>query len=477
MKKTLLLAVVFALGLASGVASEKRYEANWASLDSRPIPAWFDEAKFGIFIHWGLYSVPAWGPKGTYAEWYWDALQNTNSETTKFHARTYGPSFKYQDFAPKFTAELFDPAQWADIFVRSGAKYVVLTSKHHEGFCLWPSADSPNWNSVDSGPHRDLCGDLAAAVRQRGLKMGYYYSLYEWFHPLYQTDFPRFVREHFHPQFKDLVQRYQPSLIFADGEWSKTSAEWRSEELLAWLYNESVCREEVVIDDRWGKETRSRHGGYFTTEYGEVGQERQLNGGRKFEECRGIGASFGYNRNENLDDYQTAYGLICTLADLVSRGGNLLLNIGPTADGRIPVIMQQRLVELGDWLRVNGEAIYGSHPWKVHAEGPTAPAKGHGAKGPNLFTSEDIRFTTKAGAVYAITLAMPGNEVRIRSLGRSAGHAPQPATNVRLLGSAQKLEWRQENDALVVQCPHSLPGRHAVTFKVEFGDKGIAHTR
>ena len=444
----------------------QKYEPNWEALDARPIPAWFDEAKFGIFIHWGVYSVPAWGPKGSYAEWYWDALQNTNSATWKFHVKNYGENFKYQDFAPRFTAELFEPDQWADIFVRSGARYVVLTSKHHEGFCLWPNADSWNWNSADAGPHRDLCGDLTKAVRARGLKMGFYYSLYEWFHPVYQMDFPRFVREHFHPQFKDLVMRYQPSIIFADGEWSHTSAEWKSEELLAWLFNESPCREEVVIDDRWGKDTRSRHGGYFTTEYGEVGGDTKLNKSRKFEECRGIGASFGYNRNETIDDYQSAYGLVCVLVNLVSKGGNLLLDIGPTADGRIPVIMQQRLVEIGDWLKVNGEAIYGTQPWKVPGEGPTQPAKGTDAERKQVFQPSDVRFTTKAGAVYAICLALPTGEIRITSLGRSAVPAAGIIRSVELLGSDTKLTWSQESDALVVQCPRSLPCQHAITLKV-----------
>ena len=466
-RSDLIRLTILLLALSPLAAWAEKYEANWKSLDARPIPGWFDEAKFGIFIHWGVYSVPAWGLKGSYAEWYWDALQKKDSPTSIFHNKTYGPNFKYQDFASRFTAELFEPDQWADIFARSGARYVVLTSKHHEGFCLWPNADSWNWNSVDAGPHRDLCGDLAKAVRAKGLKMGFYYSLYEWFNPIYRMDFPRFVREHFHPQFKDLVKRYQPSLIFADGEWDHTSAEWKSEELLAWLYNESPCREEVVIDDRWGKDTRSRHGGYYTTEYGEVGGGTELNAARKFEECRGIGASFGYNRNETIDDYQSVYGLVCVLVNLVSKGGNLLLDIGPTGDGRIPVIMQQRLVELGEWLKVNGEGIYGTHPWKVTAEGPTRPAKGADERR-QVFQPSDIRFTTRNGAVYVICLALPAGEIRIKSLGRSATPAAGEVRSVELLGSEAKLTWTQEAGELVVQCPRTLPCQHAVTLKVSF---------
>ncbi len=339
-----------------------QYEPRWQSLDKRPIPEWFDEAKFGIFIHWGVFSVPAWAPKGRYAEWYWHDMQDKQGATWQFHVRTYGEKFRYQDFAPLFKAELFDPDQWAELFRRAGARYVVLTAKHHDGFCLWLSKESWNWNSVDIGPHRDLVGELAKAVREKGLKFGLYYSLYEWFHPIYRENVDRYVTEHLLPQLKDLVTRYHPSLIFADGEWDYPSSVWRSQEFLAWLFNESPVKDEVVVNDRWGKETRSLHGGYFTSEYGQVGGGKQLGKGRKWEENRGMGSSFGYNRNEDIDDYASPQQLIRLLVEVVSEGGNLLLNVGPTADGRIPVIMQERLVQIGEWLRVNGESIYGTRP-------------------------------------------------------------------------------------------------------------------
>ncbi len=169
------------------------------------MPQWFEDSKFGIFIHWGVYSVPSWGPTGDsigvydkYSEWYWNKLMNTESKVNKyfkqFHLKTYGPNFKYQDFAPMFKAELFNPDDWAGLFKKAGARYVVLTSKHHEGFTLWPSAQSWNWNSVDVGPHRDLCGDLTASVKKEGLHMGFYYSLYEWYNPVYKTDLESYVR-------------------------------------------------------------------------------------------------------------------------------------------------------------------------------------------------------------------------------------------------------------------------------------------
>ena len=352
-------------------------ESDWQALDQRPIPSWFQEAKFGIFIHWGLYSVPSWAPLDgrdalRYAEWYWHSLTTgkslpegaPNGSTWRFHQRVYGASFPYEDFAPLFRAELFDSEQWAEILRAAGARYVVLTSKHHDGFALWPSVEATKtwsraWNSTDAGPKRDLVGDLTKAVRKEGLHMGLYYSLYEWYNPLWIADRSRYVREHMHPQFRDVVARYEPSIIFADGEWDLTSADWRSTELLNWLFEESPSKDEVVVNDRWGSDSRHVHGGYWTTEYTAGMSSLQ----HAWEESRGIGYSYGYNRAERAGDYRSGRELILMLADIVSRGGNLLLGIGPTADGRIPVIMEQRLLDVGRWLSVNGEAIYSTRPW------------------------------------------------------------------------------------------------------------------
>lgn len=385
-----LLLCILAGGCAFATASaQQTYSANWNSLDARPIPAWFTDAKLGIFIHWGVYSVPAWAPVGKdfatyskYSEWYWNRMVTDSSKVgqafRQFHNANYGPNFKYPDFAPDFRASLFNPDQWADIFKNAGAQYVVLTSKHHDGFALWPSAEALNWNAVDAGPHRDLAGDLTKAVKAKGLHMGFYYSLYEWFNPLYKNNIDKYVSQHMMPQLKDLVVKYQPDIIWPDGEWEHPSSTWKSEEFLAWLYNESPVKNSVVVNDRWGKETRGKHGGYYTTEYDIVHNEDATN--KKFdhpwEECRGIGGSFGYNRNENLADYETSDALIKMLIQKVSRGGNLLLDIGPAADGTIPVIMQQRLSDLGTWLKINGEAIYATTAGKqVTAAGLTSTEK------------------------------------------------------------------------------------------------------
>lgn len=455
-QRTLLLLIAVLTPLASAGAQEPRYKPNWKSIDSRPIPAWFDDAKFGIFIHWGLYSVPSWGPKGKYAEWYWRRImqdREKNGEFWQFHERTYGADFKYQDFVSGFKAELWDPAGWAALFKRAGARYVVLTSKHHDGFALWPSPHSWNWNSVDVGPHRDLAGDLVKAVRAEGLKFGFYYSLLEWYHPLYTNNsshpkIRQYVEQHMIPQMKDLVLRYRPSVLWTDGEWDHPDEVFRSTEFLAWLFNEAPNRDEIVINDRWGKDTRSKHGGFYTTEYGKVhsdtlGAEAARH---KWEETRGMGASFGYNRNESLEDYRTSRELIHLLVETVARGGNLLLNVGPTADGRIPVIMQQRLADIGAWLEVNGEAIYGARRWRVAEEG------------------KEIRYTSKGPVVYAISLRHPGSELELS--------APQPGVGATatLLGHSTALQWSAAGGKLRIQVPPPDPDdpkvRHAYVFKL-----------
>jgi alpha-L-fucosidase len=474
---------VAALAAAAGAAT---YEPTWESLDRRPTPEWFRDAKFGIFIHWGLYSVPAWGQHGQYAEWYWKNLANPKPDNAwrQFHQKNFGADFDYQDFAPLFRAELFDADQWADLFARSGAKYIVPTSKHHEGFCLWPSAEASKtwgrpWNSVEIGPRRDLLGEMKAAVEKRGVKFGFYYSLYEWFNPLWLTNRPRYVAEHFHPQFKDVVRRYAPAIIFADGEWDMPSADWRSEDLLAWLFNESPCKDEVVINDRWGKDCRHQHGGYYTTEYGAGLKDDR----HPWEESRGMAYSYGLNRLETIDDYKSAREFVLTLCDLVSRGGNLLLDIGPAADGTIPVIMQQRLLEIGDWLKVNGEAIYGTRhagrdcQW---SEGER-PGQEYGEFGVKYRLLEQIGagpregkavkqyfFTKKPDALYAITTGWYAPKLVLRNV-----KVPDGAV-VTLLGVPGALKAAVEGQDLVVEMPvvspDKLPCRYAWTLKIEGGE-------
>ncbi len=338
------------------------YENNWQSLNSRPVPEWFGDAKFGIFIHFGLYSVPAFTAEGQYAEWYMIHLQDEGQKAVRdFHKRTYGENFKYEDFVSGFKCELFDADKWAKLFEDSGAKYINITSKHHDGFCLWKTDYAWNWNSVDVGPHIDFLAELKRALAKTDVKFGVYHSVYEWFHPLYKKDPEEYAVKHLIPMLKELITKYEPATLFTDGEWDHESSVWHSTEFLQWLYNESPVKDTIVPNDRWGKETRGRLGGNFTTEYGTIDAGRSIDDvelDRPFEECRGIGRSFGLNRIEGTNDYLSAKELLETLCSLVSKGGNFLLNVGPAADGTIPVIMEERLLQMGKWLKVNGEAIY-----------------------------------------------------------------------------------------------------------------------
>jgi len=473
MRQAILVLAAFA-GLAGAVAAQP-YQPTWESVDKRPTPAWFQDAKFGIFIHWGVYSVPAYAPvlpgALAYAEWYWNALTGgkggkpsaIQSGTWDYHRRQYGAGFDYQDFAPQFRAELFDAEHWAEVFRRSGARYVVPTSKHHEGFALWPSREASAtwgrpWNAAEIGPRRDLLGELTQAVRAKGLRMGFYYSLYEWYNPLWLSDKPRYVREHMIPQFKDVVTRYEPSIVFADGEWDLPSADWKSPELLAWLFNETAVKDEVVVNDRWGKDSRHKHGGYWTTEY----TPGMADTSHPWEESRGMGYSYGYNRAERLDHYRTGRELVTILVDIVSRGGNLLLDIGPDADGTIPVIMEQRLAEIGAWLAVNGEAIYGSRPHAVAKQWSAGaiPAIDYNKEYDTVYdvskltgtpapgkASIEAFFTRKGDAVYAILTRWPGRRFTWKDAG-----ALRP-TAISLLGASGPLRFTKAGNSLLIDLP------------------------
>lgn len=396
------------------------YEPNWASIDSRPLPSWYDDAKFGLFLHWGVYSVPSFK-----SEWYWYNLDTAqDAETVAFHNRVYGPDFKYADFGPKFTAELFDPEEWADLFAQSGVKYVVLTSKHHEGFTLYPSSASWNWNSVDTGPHMDLVGALAPAVRKRNITFGCYHSLFEWYHPLYLADknsnwkTNAYVTDVLMPELHELVDNYQPDVIWSDGDWEAPDTYWNSTGFLAWLYNESPVKDSVVVNDRWGNGIPCKHGGYYTC------QDHYQPGhlvNHKWENCMTTQVdSWGYDRRP-ADPYHTLPELLNQLAATVAYGGNLLLNVGPTWDGRIVQAFKDRLLEMGAWLKVNGDAIYGTQPWTVAQNQ----------------TSINAFYTTKGSAVYGIFFDWPLNNQLTFDAPKAS-----PSTTITLLGVSGALSYK-----------------------------------
>ncbi len=433
-----------------------QFEANWESLEQRQTPQWWSDAKFGIFIHWGLYSVPAYAPTDEvesvyekYAEHYYNRLLQGNSLFTNFHEKQYGKNFKYADFASMFKAQFFNPDEWSTLFEKAGAKYVVLTSKHHDGFCLWPSTQSPQWNSVVMGPGIDIIDSLSKSVRNKRLKFGLYYSLLEWNQPLYSpSTMNRWVDEHMIPQMKELVINYKPEIIFADGEWDYKSDALKSEYFLQWLYNESPVKQTVVVNDRWGIETRSKHGDYYTTEYDLVHDQTSI--GTKithpWEESRGIGTSYGYNKFETSEHYLSSKELIDILIQKVANGGNFLLNIGPDASGLIPIVMQERLLDIGKWLKINGEAIYKSRPWDKNSS----------------LQEKGIYFTVRDKNLYMICTKWQNKPIVISNL--------KKAGKVEMLGYNGKIKSRVSKGKLSIELPNlniaELPSTHAWVIKI-----------
>lgn len=370
-------------------------------LHTRPLPSWYDDAKFGIFVHWGVYAVPAYAPTTNTtsislncAEWYMKKLKTPfrdHSVTRNHHNETYGPSVKYEDFAPLWKAEQWNPQQWADLFADSGANYVVFTSKHHDGFCNWPTAlSAPHWSVADNGPKKDIVGLLKTAVENKGMKFGLYYSLYEWYNTKYLSEkrsekksgggekksgggekksggkkkkitHPDYVDTVVFSQLKELVQKYEPHILWCDGDWEQTAAYWRTEEFLGWLYNESPVAEFICANDRWGKDAKTKFG-CFSAPEDRFSPTMVLP--YKWECCMTMGKSWGFNAQETDDLTQTSSELIRKLITTVCFGGNFLLNVGPCADGTISAIQQQRLADIGAWMKINGEAIYHTKPCK-----------------------------------------------------------------------------------------------------------------
>ncbi|XP_029299550.1 tissue alpha-L-fucosidase-like, partial [Cottoperca gobio] len=289
------------------------------------------------------------------------------------------------------------------------SRYVVFTSKHHEGFTNWPSPVSWNWNSMDVGPHRDLVGELSAAIRKRSLRLGIYHSLFEWFHPLFLSDeasgfkTQEFVARKALPELVDLVKSYKPDLIWSDGDWKAPDTYWNSTQFLAWLYNDSPVKDVVVTNDRWGKGCYCKHGGYYNC------ADRYTPGKlptHKWEKCQAVDSlSWGYRRNMKLSQVMTLPSIIKDMVYVVALGGNYLLNIGPMSDGMIAPVFEERLRGLGAWLKINGEAIYASKPWRVQTENSTVT----------------VWYTAKNNTVYAIFFGWPPKQPLQLTTPRTSG--------------------------------------------------------
>ncbi len=441
------------------LSQQQTYQPTVESLDRHPLPDWYNDAKLGIFIHWGLYSVPGWAPlvhpnhdfssqdyitNNPYAEWYYNTMRIDGSPTQKYHQEKYGADYDYYNFAPIFNAEIkkWNPSQWAEIFRAAGAKYVVLTSKHHEGFTLWPSKiPNPTLPADRQHASRDIVGELTAAVRKQGLRMGLYYSGgYDWtFVPgpirvaaNYETVQPQseVYGKYADAHVRELIELYKPALLWNDINYPKSG---HPLELMAEYY---AAVPDGVIDDRFGV----KHHDFTSPEYETL---TKINP-NKWEECRGLGRSFGYNRAEGEAETIPAADLIYLLVDIVSKNGNLLLDVGPEADGTIPSVQMERLRVLGDWLQINGEAIYATRPWN-RAEGTTAE---------NI----PVRFTKKDSRVYAILLGVPKTQtITLKSI------TLKPESKIYLLGQIDRLTWSQQGPDVKITLPKALNAHHAIT--------------
>ncbi len=470
------------------------FEATWESVSTHVLPDWFDDAKLGVFLHWGLYSVPGWAPQvpdiqellrsagpramlreNPYAEWYLNSMQLVGSPTWEHHRATYGPTAPYDDFVQVFDAASAsaDLDALARVCADAGAGYVVLTTKHHDGFTLWPS-DLEHPAKGRYHARRDLVGDLTAAVRSAGLRMGLYYSGgYDWpFNDAVLADLADVVlavptgdayRRYATGHVRELIDRYQPSVLWNDIGWPRGG---NLAELFAHYYN---AVPDGVLNDRWLQSPLPRlpvsdalvrgaaallqllwplvpdrrkeltfpaahHYDVRTPEY--TGFDHIPT--KKWESTRGVGHSFGANRNERPEDLVTATELTRSFVDIVSKGGNLLIGIGPRPDGTVPDEQVAPLSGLGAWLATNAEGVIGSRPWQV----------------PCTTTSEgtEVRFTTRGDDVYAFLLGLPGvNRFTLRDVDASG------LSGVRLLGVDEPPEWQVADGELTLTLPGRLP--------------------
>ncbi len=460
MRTKLLLTTSFILGIFSLfiVTTQGQYKPTWESLDSHKMPEWYDDAKIGLSMHWGVYSVPAWAPreKGiSYAEWYGFRMKQNGNPTVDYHLENYGPDFTYDNFIPSWKAEKYNADEWAVFAKKMGAKYMFITSKHHDGFCLWPTKYTDR-NAMMMGPKKDILGQFFAAGRKEGLKVGLYYSLYEWFNPMYTgIEIPyaglkrvnNYVDDFMIPQIKELIDLYHPDFFFFDGEWDHPETFWKMKEVVAYYYNEAAKRnQEVFVNDRFGKEERGKHGDLYNVEYEyDKGSEGLLT--HKWSFWQGIAKTFGYNQDTDQEDCLSPKEFIDKVIKGVSSNGNFDINVGPTAAGLIPEYEQYPLLQLGGWLKTNGEAVYSTTYWKVQNEG-------------------DAYYTTNGKNVYAIFLKWQGEEFKLKSV------KPVEGSKITMLGVPGDLKWKwDETNGLTIYYPRQKARptecSYAWSFKIE----------
>jgi alpha-L-fucosidase len=482
------------------------FAPDWNSLGAYRVPQWFRDAKFGIFIHWGVYSVPAFGN-----EWYSRNMYVQGTPAFKHQVETYGPQskFGYKNFIPMFRAQHFNADAWVDLFARAGARYVVPVAEHCDGFAMYDSSIT-NWDAAKMGPKRDVVGELAAAARRRGLHFGVssHRAEHWWWYDggmQFNSDVrdPRYAGlygpaepmalpgdsgtkepdpnhlERWLPPDKaflddwlarstELVDKYHPDFMYFDWWIGQPAFRPYLKRFAAYYYNEAAQRRQGVVMT-YKLEAMSANTAVLDVERGKLDNTRLL----PWETDTSVSIhSWGYVKD---DQYRSAPSLIDELADVVSKNGNLLLNVGPKADGTIPEQARNVLLQIGAWLKVNGEAIYGSRPWFVYGEGPTVVKSS--AKNSDLqqYTPADIRFTTHNGALYAIALGWPADgSLRIHSLWRGTPYLRGPVCSMRLLGASEALGFSQKADGLYIELPKTKPDEAAWVFRIEAPGAGLS---
>lgn len=447
------------------------YEATWDSVRAHyRTPEWFRDAKFGIFLHWGLYSVPAHG-----SEWYEKHMYGS-AGIAQWHQEHFGPQdkFGYKEFIPLFTCAKFEPDEWAQLFKKSGARYVVPTAEHHDGWALWDSALT-TWDSKDTGPHRDLIGELATAVRKAGLKFGvsnHRIEHYTFIQPLKDLKTDLFdpanddfywVANHSDARLQafladwvarnvELIDKYEPDMIYFDNGVNHRFYDPLKLQVAAYYFNRAQA---------WGKEVTfaTKSAAYLAgsvKDYERQGRAPTTLQPEVFQVDDSVHQRWGYLADAKYWKVDT---IVLNLIDNVSRNGNLLLNFSPRPDGTIPDEQKALLLGIGGWLEVNGEAIYGSRPWIKASEGVQKLERGQ------HYTGRDIRFTTNGDVLYAIAMAWPGEQAVITSLSTTASLHGK-IERVELLGHAGSLEFSQDTEGLKVKLPKNPPGRIAYSFKI-----------
>ncbi len=458
-----------ALADVQAVIDAGPYTDTWESLSGYTPPQWYEDAKFGIFIHWGVYSVPAF-----INEWYSRNMYREGSAEFEHHVATYGDhrQFGYKDFIPSFTMDRFDPDEWAELFRRAGAQFVVPVAEHHDGFAMYDTQRS-RWSAARMGPKRDVFGELSAATDRAWMVRGASSHRAEhWFFMNGGTKFDSDVlaaqtqdfygpaqREETAPHERfledwllrtvEIIDRYRPQVLWFDWWIEHPAFKPYLAKLAAYYYNRAAAwGRQVVINYKW--DAFAQGSAVYDIERGTMRDIRPT----VWQNDTSVSKSaWSWVQNH---DYKTAQDLITELADVVSKNGVLLLNVGPKADGTIPEAEQELLLTIGDWLSTNGEAIYGTRPWVISGEGPTQVAVGSFVDAQSrAFTASDFRFTARAHVtgdyVYAIPLAEPDDDtLRIRAFGSGAGLLTRRIKDVTILGEAGPVAWEQTADALVV---------------------------